>query len=269
MRARRMAGMLLILMAGGCGRQAVRPPSPALDLEITALLAAPKPEHEHYYVIVFGSQTTPRIPRLTHTWATVVKTYEPPGASPTITGVDTISWLPATLEVRPFQFRAEPAVNLDMRASIEEMLKNGETVSFWGPYETWSGLHTRFLTQKAFLESGAIGYQCTDGLGESPRLGNGSNCFHAISDADPQFDRRQYPLLFYGNPASKNIVRQLFERPVLIHPNQTHDWLIPALGLDRYPINQRHYKGEFVEFTPEGIQQALSNPTPRRPRLLP
>lgn len=86
---------------------------------------------------------------------------------------------------------------------------------------------------------------------------------------DPQFDRRQYPLLFYGNPASKNIVRQMFERPILVHPQQTHDWLIPALGLDRYPIVHRRYDGPVKEYSPEAVQEMIANGTRPRTRLLP
>ena len=52
-------------------------------------MAAPKPEYEHYYILVFGSQTTPRIPRYSHTWAAVVKTTALPGSPPQVTEVHT------------------------------------------------------------------------------------------------------------------------------------------------------------------------------------
>jgi hypothetical protein len=76
-------------------------------------------------------------------------------------------------------------------------------------------------------------------------------------------------LLFYGHPASKNIVRQISERPILIHPNQTHDWLIPVLGLDHYPITQRRYNGATKEFSPEAVQEQLASGAKPRRRLLP
>jgi hypothetical protein len=263
------AWIMLVLCAFGCASRAVRPPTPARDLNVEAMLATPKPENEHYYVLVFGSQTTPRIPRYTHTWATVVKTTELPGSPPQVTEVHTISWLPATLEVRPLRFWVEKGSNLDVDTTLRTVLHNSEHVSLWGPYETWHGLYERFLTQTAFLESGVIGYQCTDDIGEAARTGMGCDCFHAISDVDPEFDRREYPLLFYGYRASQNIVRQISERPILIHPEQTHDWLIPALGLDHYPIVHRQYKGQAKEFSPEAVREELeSGPTTRR-RLLP
>ena len=269
MKARSPIWLLLVLYASGCASQAVRPPTPARDLSVEELLAAPKPEYEHFYILVFGSQTTPRIPRYTHTWATVVKTTELPGCPPQVTDVHTISWLPATLEVRPLRFWVEKGTNLDLDTTLREVLQNGEHVSLWGPFETWHGLYDRFLTQKAFLESGVIGYQCTDSFGEAARTGMGCDCFHAISDVDPEFDRREYPLLFYGNRASQNIVRQISERPILIHPGQTHDWLIPALGLDQYPIVQRRYDGPTKEFSPEALREEVARGSTTRRRLLP
>jgi hypothetical protein len=269
MQARSPVWLLLVLYASGCASQAVRPPTPARNLSVEQLLAAPKPEYEHYYILVFGSQTTPRIARFCHTWATVVKTIEMPGCPPQVKEVHTISWLPATLNVRPLRCWVQEGVNLDLDASLKTVLRNHEHVALWGPYETWHGLYERFLTQKAFLESGVIGYQCTDSFGEAARTGMGCDCFHAISDVDPEFDRRMYPLLFYGYRASQNIVRQISERPILIHPGQSHDWLIPALGLDHYPIVHRQYDGPTKEFSPEALQEEAARGAEPRRRLLP
>jgi hypothetical protein len=261
--------LLLVLCTAGCAGQGVRPPTPARDLNVEAMLAAPKPEHEHYYILVFGSQTTPRIARFTHTWATVVKTTELPGSPPKVTEVQTISWLPETLKVRPLRFWVEKGANLDLDTTLRTVLDNGEHVAMWGPYESWHGLYERFITQKAFLESGVIGYQCTDEVGEAAHTGMGCDCFHAISDVDPEFDRRRYPLISFGYGASANIVRQISERPILIHPEHTHDWLIPVLGLDHYPIHHRQYQGPTKEFSPEAIREELAGGSKSRRRLLP
>jgi hypothetical protein len=269
MDAHRPIWILLTVLASGCASHGVRPPSPARDLSIESLIAPGKPEHEHYYVLIFGSQLPVQVPRYTHTWATMVKTTEPPGGPVQVAEVHTISWMPATLDIHPYRCWVEKGTNLDLCTTIEEVLKHKERVSLWGPYETWHGLYRRFATQKKFLDAGMIGYQCTDAFGEAARTGNGSNCFHALSDMDPLFDRRQYPLLFYGDAAAKNIVRQLFDRPILIHPQQTHDWLIPAIGLDHYPIVRRQYHGPAKEFSPEALQETFANPTRPRRRLLP
>ena len=54
---------LVLALLGTCGAGPVQPPSPARDLSIEALLALPKAEHEHYYVLIFGSQLPVRIPK--------------------------------------------------------------------------------------------------------------------------------------------------------------------------------------------------------------
>jgi hypothetical protein len=269
MDARCRVWLWLALLASGCASQSIRPPSPARDLSPEVLFSAGKPEHEHYYVLIFGSQLPVQIPRYTHTWSTMVKTTELPGSPPKVTEVLTISWMPASLDIHPYRCWVEKGANLDLCTTIEEMLRHRERVSLWGPYETWHGLYQRFATQKAFLDAGMLGYQCTDQFGEAARLANGCNCFHALTDMDPQFDRRQYPLLFYGDSAAENIARQLFTRPILIHAQQTHDWLIPALGLDRYKIVHRQYHGPAMEFSPEALQEWYANPPPQRRRLLP
>jgi hypothetical protein len=266
---RNLGWILLALAAAGGATRGIQPPSPARHLDSQSFLAAGKPEHEHYYILIFGSQLPVQFPRYTHTWATMVKTTEVPGCPVQVTEVQTISWMPATLVIRPYRCWVEKGTNLDLCTTINEMLRHKERISLWGPYETWHGLYQRFSVQKAFLDAGGIGYQCSDEFGEAARTGSGSNCFHALSDMDPQFDRRQYPLFFYGDAAAKNIVRQLFVRPILLHPQQTEDWLIPALGLDCYRIVRRQYHGPAKEFSPEAMQEELANPTPPRRRLLP
>jgi hypothetical protein len=208
--------------------------------------------------MVFGSQTTPIVPRYTHSWATVVKVNY--GAEGSVTKIEpyTISWMPATLQIHPWRFRVESGVNLDLHQTIAEVLRHREHVVMWGPYELWHGGYTRFVTQKAFLETGAIGYQCIDAVGEAALKGNGSDCIHAITDMDPLFDRSRYPLRYFGESASLHLVEQIQQRPVLIRPSQTHDWLLSALGLDCYPICRRTYTGPTQEFSPEAVREAAA-----------
>jgi hypothetical protein len=260
----------LTLTLAGCAGNDVRPPSPAQNINPGELLATPAPPNERYYLMIFGSQTTPKVPRFVHTWATIVKvTDQCDGRAPLIEQ-HTISWMPATLKIKPWRFRVEEGVNLDLHFTIEEMLRHKEHVTMWGPYETWHGLYKRFMVQKAFMESGQVGYQCIDAIGQAPRDGSGCDCIHAVSDMDPMFERTEYALTYFGDAASRNIVRQIRERPVLINPDQTHDWLIPALGLDCYPIIRRRARGHAEEFSPENVQAYLErgNP-PQRRRLFP
>jgi len=249
----------MIVFAAGCAGNAIRPPSPATAMRPEEIAARPQPSDERYYLIVFGSQSTPKRARYTHSWATVVKaTCRPSQAEPDL-DVHTISWMPATLEIHPLRFRVEPGVNLSMDVSVQEMLRNGERVSMWGPYEVWHGLYQRFVTQEAFIASGQIGYQAIDTVGEAARCGNGSDCIHAITDMDPFFDRQQYPLTRFGESASLHVVRQIMTRPIVINPSCTHDWLTCRLGLNRYPIVRRQYEGPVEPYSPEAFQAYIAS----------
>lgn len=220
----------------------MKPPTPADDYSPADLAALPTPPNERYYVIIFGSESTPKVPRFTHSWSTLVTvTADPSGTNPAVKW-DTISWMPHTLAIRPWRFRVEPGENLSLETTIREMLKHDEKIVMWGPYEVRHGFATRFGIQKQFLESGRIGYQCTDSVGEAARTGNGCDCIHAITDMDPEFDRKKYPLRYFGISASRHAVEQIITRGVAIEPHVTHDWLIPRLGLDCPAIEREVFR---------------------------
>lgn len=213
----------------GCAGMAVRTPTPAANMDRSVLREAPP--GEHFYITVFGSQTTPRIPRRTHSWATVVHVVDQAEGQPPLVESHTISWYPASLEIRPWTFRTEPGVNLDLQETLQQVCANGEHVSQWGPYECRPNLYFRFVMQKEFLESGRVGYQCIDTVGEAARTGGGCDCIHAMTDMDPEFSRNRYPLIRYGDSASRFVVREIRKRDVLVNPSQTHTWLNAYLGL--------------------------------------
>jgi hypothetical protein len=248
----------------GCARYARQPDTPARHVSYIDL-NDPAPPGERYYLLVFGSQTTPKIPRFTHTWVTFVRTCGPG----TLVEQHTISWMPASLFIRTWRPYVEPGVNLNLVKSIEMARGYGERVSLWGPYEIPPGLYRKLLLQKGFVESGSIGYQCIDTVGEAGWFGEGSNCIHAISDADSLFTRQAYPLTYFGESASLNILRQLVLREAIQDVETTHDWLIPQLGLDRYPIVRREYTPPWFPErfrlrmlgVEEGQRTALSPPT--------
>ncbi len=229
--------LLCLLALTGCANFAAHPPTPARKLDFSGLREPPP--GEHFYVIVFGAESTPKLPRWTHSWGVFIHTAEQgPGRPPAIE-THTISWMPATLEIRPWCFHIEPPVNLNLHETLQYVLGMGERVAQWGPYECRPELYYRAVAQKQFLESGRIGYQCVDTVGEAGWLGNGSDCIHAITDMDPLYSRSRYRLIRYGMAASRFIARELQRRDMLLHPDQTQDWLNAYLGLDAYPIIHR------------------------------
>jgi hypothetical protein len=229
----------------GCAYVAKRPDSPARHVNFHEVNQA-GPSGERYYLLVFGSQSTPKLPRFTHSWVTFVRTAGTPGQAQQILEQHSISWMPATLDIRPWNFATEPGTNLTLDASVRVALDTDQRVSLWGPFEIPPGLYRKLLIQKQFLESGAVGYQCIDTAGEAARTGHGSNCIHAISDSDSQFRRQAYPLAYFGESASLHILRLLVLRGLVPEPYATNDALIPALGLDRYPIVRRDYTPPLV-----------------------
>ena len=63
-----------------------------------------------------------------------------------------------------------------------------------------------------------------------------SDCIHAVAAVDPVFGRGHYPLIRVGKPASRYIARQVMTRSAFDQDQTDASWLIPSLGLGRYPI---------------------------------
>jgi hypothetical protein len=138
------------------------------------------------------------------------------------------------------RFTPELGRNLDLHESIRMALCFREHVAMWGPYEIHPRGYRRFLLQKEFMESGGVGYQCIDTVGEGAN-GSGVDCIHAVTDMDPEFERNYYRLFRFGQAGSEFIVRQLFELCLLVS-GETHSWLNGPLGLCHYPIDHRVYR---------------------------
>jgi hypothetical protein len=147
--------------------------------------------------------------------------------------------MPATLRIRPQSRHPEPGVNLGLYESIAQMKSHTEEIAMWGPFVLRTASYRRFLIQKEFLESNAIGYQCVDNRGEAARRGNGCDCIHALTDLDPEFDRTRYPLRWYGEAGSRNIVDQCVRRHAVLDNGRCNDWLLSRLGLDCAGIIRR------------------------------
>jgi hypothetical protein len=195
---------------------------------------------ERYYVLIFSSQSTPRLPRYTHTWATFVKACgEGPDSSKYhISEVFTISWLAADLEIRSLRLRAEPGVNLDLETTLAYVLER-ERVSEWGPYQISQRLYERALGRKAELESGAVKYKAID-PNRGPRVHSVSDCIHGVTDIDPDYDRSYYrEVRRFGEAAGHWVAYQLVTRGRFVNLGEDLDWINHQLGLYRYPIVHR------------------------------
>src|SRR5688572_14571116 len=84
-----------VLAGSGCSTLAQKTPTPAASISPRESLGMTAPPGERYFMLVFGSQSDPKQPKYTHTWATIVKVNgcDGPGA-PTVEE-HTISWMPA------------------------------------------------------------------------------------------------------------------------------------------------------------------------------
>jgi hypothetical protein len=188
---------------------------------------------EAYYMIVFGSESTPKQLRLCHTWVTYVRVVGRGGdpAGWRIAGAHTISWLPATLDVRVFAPHPEPGVNLDLDPTLRFVLSQGQSVDVWAPMRIGPELYARSVAQWHRLRRGQGLYQAID-----PRNDYVHDCIHANTTLDPHFGQGHYPLIRVGKPASAYIVKQIGMRGQYFDPREDATWIISALGIDRYPV---------------------------------
>jgi hypothetical protein len=250
--ATRSTSFTIIVILFGCAAVAKRPDTPAARIDDRQFQKEDHYPDIRYYLMVFGSENQLRQPKYTHTWASIVTvTYKAYGEKPSLR-VDTISWMPKTLDIKPESLKIEEGINLDLENTLRWVESTKQKISMWGPYEVWSGFAKRFFTQKDFMESGQMGYQCVDTIGEAARTGKGCNCIHAITDMDPRYARFRYPLAYYGEAASAQVVRRFMHSPVIIDPPKTHDWIIEELDLNRYKLNLKEYRGRAVPYKPGG-----------------
>lgn len=188
---------------------------------------------EYYFGLIFGSQDHPKHLRNTHTWATFVRAV---GQGPDLNQyqlyVHTISWYPATLEVKVFRPVPETGINLTLEQTLGIVLNNGESVTLWGPFLLSRRVYDRSLQVRQILESGRAEYRA---ISTQYNL-LVADCIHAVAAVDPVFGRDHYPLIRIGKPASRFIARQVVTRSLYDQWQYDNSWFIPRLGLDRYPI---------------------------------
>ena len=192
---------------------------------------------ERYYVLIFGSQSHPKLLRYTHTWATFVRAVGDE-ANPDCCTVyqHTISWLPETLDVRVWSPFPERGVNLDLYQTLGAVAAHNERVTLWGPFVITPDIYERSLRIYQIVNSGAVRYRAISTASDLLV----SDCIHAVAAVDALFGRSHYPLIRIGDPASRFLAREVVVRSIenrgIDQAAFDNTWLIPRLGLDRYPI---------------------------------
>jgi hypothetical protein len=198
-------------------------------------LARPVSAQDRHYLWIFSSQSEPKLPHLTHTWA--VFAHVPCGCGPRPFHAFTISWMPATLNIRTYAPCPEPGVNLDLATTLRFVQGERERISAWGPYEISACLYERALKQKIRLESGVVTYRAIDPL---IRNDNISDCVHAVSDIAPEQSRLLYiESIFFGEAAGRRIAHVFRRRGLTCPPREDLAWAEQALGMTCHPIIRR------------------------------
>lgn len=215
----------------------------ALILSLTLVAPTADLARDRYFLYVFGSQSVPtRKPRETHTWATAVRLTSD-DALPGMVRIDeaTISWMPATLNIRPFALLPEWGRNLDFDESLAFAFGSGQRVSAWGPYEIPATTYARFLRRHAELEeaevTGAIKYKMLQvALGPG-----GHDCVRAASAIDELYTAVNFSDMRFGDAGSYGIVRNLLRHNPNIDRYARYDALDRAMGMDQFPIERLQY----------------------------
>ncbi|WP_169980181.1 hypothetical protein [Tautonia rosea] len=188
---------------------------------------------EQYYVVIFGSQSRPKLLRYTHTWATFIRA-EGYGSDPAGWQIQhhTISWLPATLDVKVWNPKPEPGINLGLYETIAAVRASNQRITAWGPFLINPSVYERSILVKQTLESGAAQYRAIS----TPANLLISDCIHAVAACDSVFGREHYPLIRIGNPASRFIAREIMTRSPFDQASYDHSWLIDRLSLAHHPV---------------------------------
>ncbi len=207
---------------------------PPADLVPPAAVAPSPPVASgcpRYYFLLFAGESCPYRLRNGHTWATYVKATPTAGGGTVVEPV-TISWLPADGDVRPLALKPYAGRAWGLDETIRHYLCMPGRVVLWGPAEIDACRYERAAAMVRRLESGAVGFRSLDSI---TRRKDVMHCVHAVTYADPVLESRIQPLLRPGSPGTERLSHMYLRAGGLVNPACSHDWLLPALGLDKYP----------------------------------
>lgn len=211
----------------------------------TALPASAAPwAEDRYFMLIFAAQGIRFLPQCAHTFATFVRAA---GEHAFDLECQTISWLPANLDIKILRLWPEPGRNFSLAETIAIAQAKDASLMLWGPYAIKKELYDRATRQVERLRAGQVQYKAID-FGFRPETA--TNCFHAVSDLDTDFGLLRTGTAF-GASASAMVAQHL-QRWVM-EPGEIHPWLIDRLGLDRTVIEIQQLSGAGCEY-PEGVR---------------
>lgn len=188
-----------------------------------------------YYFTLFAGQSVPFRHRTAHTWGTYTK-VTPTSDGGQLVELVTISWLPVSGTVRPHALRPEPGKNYSLEETLALMASHNSQVSRWGPYEVDAHRYELAQKQVAFLNSGAARYRAIDSFNMNDDV---VNCVHALTHAGPSVRHHVQPVMRVGEPGTSRLAKLYVRGGAFPGYPETHDWIIPAIGADQYPIHAR------------------------------
>ncbi|MBA4187330.1 MAG: hypothetical protein C0467_04845 [Planctomycetaceae bacterium] len=188
-----------------------------------------------YYFTLFAGQSVPFRPNTAHTWGTYTK-VTPTADGGQIVEPLTISWLPADANVQPYRLRPVTGKNWSLEETLAIMASHNSRVSRWGPYEVDANRFELAKKQAAYLASGEVKFRSIDSFNTNEHV---VNCVHALTSAGPAVRHYIQPVLRVGEPGTSRLAKLYLRGGSFPTYPETHDWLLPLIGADGYPITSR------------------------------
>ncbi len=139
------------------------------------------------------------------------------------------------MTVRPFHLKPEPGKNFTLHQTRDHMVTGRHRLAMWGPFETPADSYWEAARYKQLLNSGAIQHRVLDLRKHRSGV---DNCVHAITRTNPALEAASDPILWNGGCITQRLANAMARVGIVAQPTVTHDWLIHALGIDRYDIDR-------------------------------
>lgn len=198
------------------------------------------PQAEACFMILFASQSHPKWPRSSHTFAAALRAETNGNGEPTaVLEEHVVSWLPATLKIRPAALNPQTGRNLGLKETLDWALGQSRPsrvrITAWDPFQIEPSLLQALRERIGRLEEGSIEYIVLD---RSHRPDRATHCVHALSDLGltPNLLRTGG---LYGTAASLRVLEYFKHLDLVIGAAPNPQWIKNHFGLDAYPIAYR------------------------------